>query len=915
VLLHAEALAGQKLPAEAERVLLEARTKTPNQFEFWAALSGLAAREQQWDRAEQRLDEAEEKFGDQVWLRLARGSYLLARYKQDAGPKLKPLAENAQRFSATELFNLNRRLAAMMFEAGDLAEAKILSRRACDADRKNIEARVFLLDLALLGEDKAGVEQALDEIRKLEGEGPFWHYGQAALCVVTKPVTAALDEAAFQHLAAARKLRPGWAQVLLLTAQIQDRQGQGDAALQNYLQAIDLGERSPRAIRRAVELLYVKQRYSDADRLLRDLEQQSSLFTGDVGRVASEVSARLENLDRALEIAQKVATGSKNWRDHLWLGQLQGLVGLRAKSEGKADEAQRQLDDAKRSLQLANQLKPEAPETWLSLVRFYMEIDRKSEAEALVHQAEKTLPEKTAGLALAACYEALGNDEQAAKLYQAAIKESPQDPLVVRSVAEDDLRKGRAAEAEAHLRTLISPQLGAKPDDVSWGRRTLAAVLRSSRRYPKIEEALALIKQNPTAASSPDDLKERAFALALCPQLERRQEAIRILEGLLTTQPNAADVRMTLAQLYLGQKDWTQASKHLRSLMSSHDRDPRYVAVYVARLLDRHETAEAELWLNRLEQLAPRDVSTATLRAQSFAQRGQIDSAIRAIGDYLKTVPASARAAQIRLAAASLEALARDRTGSPAEPPEPQLLAEAEALYRRYVKEQPGQQLVLATFLARCGRYDEALTAADPAAPAAELASLAEASIEMFGSGSAGASQGQRLEKLLLAALEKHEHAAPLLLALAALRMRQDRFDDAILIYREALEKDPSNLVAMNNLALLLALQKKQPEESLKLIEKAIAVAGPLPALLDTRASAYLAAGQPEKALADLAEAIKDEPRPNREFHLALARSQLGQLPEAADALGAARKLGLKLDDLNSLERSAYRELVAKLGR
>jgi tetratricopeptide (TPR) repeat protein len=118
----------------------------------------------------------------------------------------------------------------------------------------------------------------------------------------------------------------------------------------------------------------------------------------------------------------------------------------------------------------------------------------------------------------------------------------------------------------------------------------------------------------------------------------------------------------------------------------------------------------------------------------------------------------------------------------------------------------------------------------------------------------------------------------------------------------------------MNNLAVLLSLHKKQPEESLKLIEKAIAVAGPLPALLDTRASAYVAAGQPEKALADLAEAINDEPRPNREFHLALARSQLGQLPEAADALGAARKHGLKVDDLNSLERSAYHDLVAKLG-
>ena len=227
--------------AEAEQLLLDARSKSPADTDIWLAIVGLAVDQQQWDRAGKYLTEADARFGDQVWLRLARASYLVARYKQESASHLKPLAEDVVRFKNQDCFLLYRRLAALMFEAGNVAEAKSLARRACDADPKNIEARVYLLDLGMSHDDRALVKKGLEEIHDLEGEGPFWHYGQAALCLVTKPATPALEQTAFENLAIARKLRPGWAQVPLLTAQIEDRQGQTDAALQDYLLAINLG--------------------------------------------------------------------------------------------------------------------------------------------------------------------------------------------------------------------------------------------------------------------------------------------------------------------------------------------------------------------------------------------------------------------------------------------------------------------------------------------------------------------------------------------------------------------------------------------------------------------------------------------------------------------------------------------------
>ncbi len=914
-LLRAEALAGQQQSDEAEKLLIAAQTKSPDQVELRKALMGLAIRREQWPRVEQLLAEADKKFGDQIWLRLARGSYVLAHYKQDATTRLKSLSDNAGGFSPADRLQLYRGLAGLWLGTGEIAQAIRYARLACDADPQNLEARLFLFDVALDTGDAPVVKKVVQEIRELEGEGPLWHYGEAALCLLSKPATAALDEAAFQHISAARNLRPDWPALSLLTARIQDRRGEHTAALQSYLEAIQLGEHSSGAVRRATELLYAAQRYSEADQLLRHFEQQPTLFSGDIERMASKVSARLDDLDRALVLARKVAADSRDWQDQVWLGQLQGLVGLQAQSAGRSDESKSRLTEAETSLRAAIQLKPEAPEPWVALIRFYAALGRTTDAEAAIRQAQSKLPAQTAALAMAASYEALGNVAEASKQYQLALSHPDQSALAVRQAAEFEMRCGKFAEAEAHLRMIVGGQVGAQPDEVASARRALAAILRASGSYPKIQDALAIIELNLAGGAAPEDLREKAFALAVCPQPERRREAISILEGLLLKQPGADDLRLALVQLYLADSNWSRAEKLSRDLVTSHEQDPRYMALYVARLLDRQETDEADFWLQRLEQIAPNDFTTASLKAGTLVQRGKVDEAIQTLHDSLAQPKLSAAEslARTRLVAGRLEELARSAAGPDRSATSAKLISEAESLYRKYVKQQPDQQLVLANFLGRRGKFDEAVTLVEAAQPNADPAALAQVYVDLIERGLGSTTAEPRVERLLRGAIDQHDGATMLRLALAALRMRQERFNDAASIYREVLQQDPSNVVAMNNLANLLALQKKQLDEALRLVEKAIALAGPLPTLLDSRASIYLALGKPQEALADLEQAIGMESRPNRQFHRAQAYFQLGDTKAAMQALGEARKLGLKPADLSPLERPAFQDLAAEL--
>jgi len=919
-IVRAETLAAQNRFEEAETLLRNAQANNPKSAELWVALAALAGRQENWEHAADLLDEAEQQLGDSVALRLARAAHLVGRGEQNTAESLKTLAEETEQLPEADLARLWRGLAGMALRVGDYKEADRLCRLAAEKEPNDLQIRLLMLDVAVRAGYTANMESVLREIQRIEGSGPLWHYGRAVYyrLLATEGVhPEKLLRQALDHLARAAKLRPEWSRVPLLAAEIHGLQGDEDRAVEDYLRAIDVGAREMSTVRRAISLLSRRQRDSEADQLLRRLEKEQTPVSADLARMASQVSMRLDDLDRALEMARHVADGSNEYRDHVWLAHVLEAVGLRAKSEGRTGRSQTALGEAQTALRHAVELAPTAPDAWAALVRFVARTGKPEKVDSLLTEIHETVSEQRASLVLAQCYEVLEKPEEAQRQCEAALAAAPKDPFVVAWAADFLARTGKGPQAEKQLQRIIAGQVPVAERVVLWARRKLAGILAARGGYPNLQQALDLIDRNLAAAGpSVEDQRMKAMLLASHPARTRRQEAIQILETVFPGRSSLEpEDRFVLARLHMGEGDWAQAAQQLKRLVDRPNPDPRYVAAYVEVLLNQDEIAQAESWLEKLEQAAPEQYSTAGLRAEAWFQRGRLDEAINVLKRYLENPHSQPKdgAGRLDLVATYLQQEAGRLKSTGQESLALTLLGAARGLRREYAEKHPEQELSIAAILTREGRFEEALELAERAWSKAEPATIARAAGALQGSASANPEQLRRIEAILLAALKKHDRPIPLLLALAGLHIFQERYEEAETLFREVIDRDGGNVVALNNLAVLLALQGTHLDEARRLIETAIERAGPIPQLLDSRATVYLALGQPAKALVDLDVAIAEASSPTWYFHKAQVHWEAGRPIAATDALARAHELGLTPELLNPLERPAHRGLQAAL--
>ena len=177
--------------------------------------------------------------------------------------------------------------------------------------------------------------------------------------------------------------------------------------------------------------------------------------------------------------------------------------------------------------------------------------------------------------------------------------------------------------------------------------------------------------------------------------------------------------------------------------------------------------------------------------------------------------------------------------------------------------------------------------------------------------------QANMAKDLLRQRLEQ-PRSSNFLSALASLRERQKRFQEAETLYAQVVKQGQGNAISLslNNLAWLKALRGVDLPEALELINKATANPGqiPVPELLDTRAVIYLKLGNVQKAIDDLNQAITLKPTAAKYFHLAQAYLQAGNKPAAVEALSKARPKGTTPDGLHPLEAPAYQQFIKDLG-
>ncbi len=891
-ILRAEILAGQDKLDEAYTLLAAEKDRRPRDLQLWVALAGLKDRQGKPDDALALLDEADKRLDEGVELRLARARHWGQRGGRAARAALARLEGEAGKLSPADRERLLRGLAQAYAEAGAAKEAYRLWEQLAREHPDDLHLMLILFDRARQTGDEPGMERLTQEMYRVErADGTLWRYGRVCLLLGKARLgdKAALTEARpLLDTVVAR--RPAWSRPRLCEAQLLELAGDAAAAVPSYLRAIDLGEQDLRVIERVVGLLYARQRFAEADQVIRKLPEQAPLSAG-LQRLASEVSLRTasgpQDYRRALERARKaVPADTKDYRQLIWLGQMEWAGG--------------HVKEADAALRKAVAVAETEPAPWVALVAHLVRTDRRTEAEQTTDEAHRKIKGPHALLARAQCEEIAGRTERATKLYGKAELARPEDTTTLAGVAGFHLRQGQRDEAGKKLRKIID--LSAKaPEQAAWARRTLAVLLAAGGDAGRALELLGLSDgtERLTAGKkvSPQDKRTRAVILAAQKDKQSRREAIRLLKELFAKQPPTAEDQFFLAQLYEAVDDWINARLWLGKLAPGQADNPAFLEHYARALLRHGELDEAKRQVELLKKREPRSFRSAELSARLLAALGQTEEAARALREY-----ARGEGARPELAAAVLEQLKQTEA--------------AGELYEALAK-QPGppeKALPLAGYLGRRGKVREALDLCEAVWKETRTPeAVAQTCLVVLHAGSDDAQRG-RVAGWLEGAARKHPDRPVLLAYQADLSNLRGRYGEAARFYEKLLERAPQGVGTLNNLAWLLALHEGKTAAALDLIGRAIELEGAAPAyLLDTRGTIYLKSGATDRALNDLQKAVAEAPTATRYFHLARAHFQARDRRAATRALERARGMGLTPDRLHPLERPAYAELVAGL--
>jgi tetratricopeptide (TPR) repeat protein len=351
---------------------------------------------------------------------------------------------------------------------------------------------------------------------------------------------------------------------------------------------------------------------------------------------------------------------------------------------------------------------------------------------------------------------------------------------------------------------------------------------------------------------------------------------------------------------------WPRARNYLQSILDKEAENVRCLAFLANGLLARsEEPEEAERCIRALEKQLPNDWDTIRLRVLLLHSKKQDDKAVARITKYAEDKDAS-----LLWAATLLEEIGQAKP--------------AEAMYKQYEKKsaRPESPLARAGFLGRMGRIDESLAIYDEVrtkVPAEQVPGVFVLALEVLYASNPEPRHLEQAEnwfnEAYSASAGDKARRNGIRSAQAALRNLQGRFKDAEELYEVCLKENPRDVLAMNNLAWLLATKGEKPEQALAHIERAIEIAGPLTSLLDTRGIVRLAMGNVEQAILDLDEVALDQPTAVSFFHLAQAQHAAKKNKEATASLHRA-VVELKLNemkDLHPFEREKYKQLRTNL--
>lgn len=722
-----------------------------------------------------------------------------------------------------------------------------------------------------------------------------------------------------------------------------------------------MGELAAMAAIREGKLEMAVDLYNDVDP-----EHQSYRYHLRVGQVNLLKARRNKSVAQANDIEKyfRKATELAPQEANTWIQLISYLL-----EAGRAEDAQQEVERVK------DQLKHEFRH--LVLARLYLALRNRSEAEVQYEAALKQHPDDLRVIEHAAeFFRLIGKTERATEIIQQALASNHDGPVVHTVAARFYTAAGERELARKYLQKILDVGEKAGEARLKTARRTMALLVASSGTYADYQTARKFLQPNlDVERPELDDLKALISILAPQPTREAKLEQIKVFNQIAERQSLGQQQKLQLAKLYEETGNWREARSLLLTLATSDNHRVFYISHFVRSLRRHNEFAEAEVWLRQLKSMMPNSYLVAILEAEYLAAQEEGDKALQVIQNYLdreeeivtpeqtfqdlvaegrieealaplekyiessndqvagqilaeakmllqkelseeaaivlrrilqrSELRQSMQEAKYRLAAASLAGLGEYQS--------------AEIVYRQYMKlrNNPNDVQGLVALLAKQqGRIEEALDLCDKLWETAPPELVARISMVVLRSGNPTAEQIQRVGKRLESALHDNPHSNSLLTRLASFYDLQGRFSETEKIYTRAVEQNPRNVTALNNLAWILVMQDKEAKRALELINAAINLAGPRAELLDTRGVVLIKLGKFDEAITDLKGAAEGSSSPPaKRFHLAEAYLGKGRTNYelARTELEEAVKAGLTEDSLHPLEIPTFQRLLREL--
>jgi len=874
---------------EAKKTLMEAQQRWPKDPELWAARAELFLQARQLEETRKVIAQARAALGDDPRFRILEAQILLLDGLPKDTKALDLLTDDMGKLTQSQQLDLLRMMLDLRLRYGDLAAGIRLADQQDKLLPDNLSLQLLRFDLAALNNDESRMKEMIEKIKQLEGPGGVYTPLAQALSLMWKASKSGdkkiLDQVSV-FLAAIAKKRGDWPRLHLAEGKLRRLQGDTANTTASYQQAVKSGSRDSEAMIWLMETYYRQQRYAEASEMMRLIPPDR--IVGDLTKIAAELSLANARNNEAMTWANKaVPDDSKRFEDVLWKGQIFSAAG-----EQKVSEA-----SLRRAIALSEGKEGKA---WLALVQHFIRIKSASAAAQATSEAQARLPQHNTWVPL--CLEAIGKFDEAAKEFQAIVAAKPKDVEALRAAADYFVRRADGKTAEPLLIRLIDLQDKAAGDKV-WAKRTLAVILASRGDYYQSRKALALLGLldsnekiiTKLATNEPiEDLRARAFVFGMNRSRALRQEATNVLEQMATRQARTNEDLFFQAKLHNDLGDWGKARDCLQMLLTRQGDNVEYLEYMIRNLLQRNDTNASKLYLERLVKLQPGSDLTIDLQARLMKASGDDKGAIALVEKHFlsSTPPRPEKAAEL------LEDM--------------KLIEPAETIYRRLAKEvtKPETSLNLAKFLGRQRKLKESLQICKAARSVASAEEVGFISIEALYNSPQRTKEDMEDVGNWLESLVKEKPSAPRLKLLAAMRNLQGRYEDSIRLYEQVAAMDKNDIGSRNNLAFLQAMQQKQYPEALKNLSEALAVVGPHPDLLDTRALVYLKMNKPDQALEELFQAMDQDPSAMAQFHLACVYHNKRNRQSAMNAWEEMKQRKLTRDDIHPLEWPAFDALL-----